>query len=177
MGNKAGNVAAIILLIGSTASYGHKAVPSTVSASHLVRHGNEVNETRIHLMRDHRLYIEEITQDSSYHPNCKMHLAVLPEPAFQRIKNVMRSTQFSAIQNRQNQTEAKPGHDEIWHIAFHDGPTRFFTFNPPQSHPPADFIVWFEEAKRLRPHENIALKADSYRCTLFSEEMSHAWQQ
>jgi hypothetical protein len=126
-------------------------------------------------MRDHRLYVEEITQESSSRPTCKMSLAVLPEPAFQRIENLMGSPQFRAIQNRHG-AEIEPGQDEAWHIAFRDGPTHFFIFNPPQSRPPASFVAWFEEARRLQPYENLPVKADSYRCTLFSQEMAGAWQ-
>jgi hypothetical protein len=142
----------------------------------LVRHGHEVKETRVHLMRDHKLYIEEITEGSSSLPTCKVSLAVLPEPAFQRIETLIASPQFQAIQNRQHGAEIKPGQDDIWHITFRDGGTQFFTFIPPQSRPRASFVVWFDEARRLQPYENIPLKADSYRCTLFSQEMADGWQ-
>jgi hypothetical protein len=177
MSDKARSTIAIILLIGSTALYGHKAIPSIVSAAHLVRRGDEVKETRVHLMRDHKLYIEEITQESSSQPICKMSRAVLPESDFQRIEKVMAAPEFRAIQNRQHRVEIKPGQDEIWHIAFRDGPTRFFTFIPPQSPPSATFVSWFDDATRVQPNENVPLRADSYRCTLFSQEMADAWQQ
>jgi hypothetical protein len=143
----------------------------------VVRQGVEVKETRIHLMRDHKLYVEEITQESSSRPTCKMSLAVLSEPAFQQIKTLRASPQFQAIQNSQHRAEMKPGQDEIWHIAFRDGPTQLFTFNPPQSRPPASFVSWFEEAEGLQPYENIPLNADSYHCALFSQEMADAWQR
>jgi hypothetical protein len=177
MSNKVWKTIAISLLIGSTALYGHKALPSLVSASRLVQHGDEVKEIRVHLMRDHKLYVEEVTQESSSHPTCKMSRGVLPEPAFQRIEQIMGAPEFRAIQNRQDHTETKSGQDEVWHIAFRDGPTRYFTFNVPQSRPPASFVAWFDDASRVQPNENVPLRADSYRCTLFSQKMADAWQQ
>jgi hypothetical protein len=176
MSDKAWKGVAIILLIGSTASYGNKTVLSIVSASHLVRHGDEVRESRVHLMRDHKLFVEEITQQSSSQPICKMSRAVLPQPAFQQIKKLMESQQFRAIQTRQEGTETKPGQDETWHIVFRDGRTQFFSFSPPQSRPPAGFVAWFERARRVQPSENIPLKVDSYPCKLFSQEIPDAWQ-
>jgi hypothetical protein len=176
MSNKAWNGIVIILLIGSTALYGNRTVLSIVSASHSVRHGDEVRESRVHLMRDHKLYVEEIRQQSSSQPTCKRSLAVLPQPAFQQIKKLMESQHFRAIQSRQHRTEIKPGQDEMWHIVFRDGRTQFFTFNPPQSRPPASFVAWFEKARRVQPSENIPLKVDSYPCTLFLQEMPDAWQ-
>jgi hypothetical protein len=177
MSNKPWNTIAIILLIGATALYGSKTVPAIVSASHLVRHGGEVKEIRVHLMRDHKLYVEEITQGSPSRRTCQMSLAVLPEPAFHRIEKLIGSPQFRAIQNREHRAQTEPGQDEVWHIAFRDGPTQFFTFNPPKSRPPANFVEWFDEARRLQPSENVPLNADSYRCTLFSQEMADAWQR
>src|ERR1700722_2099023 len=177
MSNKAWNTIVIILLIGSTALYGHKAVPSIVSASHLVRNGDEVKETRVHLMRDHQLYVEEITQESSSHPICKMSRGVLPEPAFQQIAKVVGASEFRAAQNREYRAEIKPQQNDVWHIAFRDGPTRFFTFDAPQSRPPASFVAWFDDARSLQPHENVPLRDDSYRCTPFSQEMADAWQR
>ena len=176
MSTRAWNTIAIILLIGSIALHGSKTVASIVSASHFVRDGDRVKETRINLMRDHKLYIEEITQESSSRPTCKMSLAVLPEPAFQQIKKLMVFQQFETDQNSQHRGETKPEQDETWHIAFRNGPTRFFTFNPPYSRPPVGFIAWFDEARRLPTYESIPLKSDSYRCTLFSQEMEDAWQ-
>ncbi len=107
-------------------------------------------------MRDHKLYVEEITQRLSSHPVCKMSRAVLPETAFQQVEKVMASHEFRAIQNRRNNAEVTPRHDEVWRIAFRDGPTRFFTFNA-QSLPPASFVAWFDDASRLRPSENVPL--------------------
>src|SRR6266849_856176 len=170
MSTKGWRIAGIIL-IGATALYGSKTVPSIVSASHLVRKGNEVKEIRVHLMRDHKLYVEEITQESASHPTCKMSLAVLPESAFQRIKKVMVSQEFRATGNRQHADEMETGGHEIWHITFRDGPTRYFIFKPPQSPVPGNFVAWFDEARRLKPLKNIPLNADSYQCTVFSEEM------
>lgn len=176
MSKKDWSTIAVILLVGSTTLQGNKAIRSIVSASHLVRHGIEVKETRVHLMRDRKLYVEEITQISSPQPICKMSLAVLPKPAYQRIERVMSASEFRAPQNRQQRTEIKPAQDDVWHVAFRDGPTRFFTFNAPQS-PPLTFVVWFDDALRVQPNENVPLKADSYRCTLFSQEMADAWEQ
>jgi hypothetical protein len=175
--NRALKTIVIILLIGSTALYGHKAVPSIVSASHLVRNGDEIKETRVDLMRDHQLYVEEITQESSSHTICKMSRRVLAELAFQRIEKVMGASEFQAAQNRGRGPEIKPEQNDVWHIAFRDGPTRFFTFNAPQSRPPASFVAWFDDAKSLQPHKSVPLRDDSYRCTLFSQAMADAWQQ
>jgi hypothetical protein len=161
MRNKASNGIAIILLIASTALYGNRTVLSIVSASHLVRHGDEVRESRVHLMRDHKLYVEEIIQQSSSQPTCKMSRAVLPQPAFQQIKKLMESQQFRAIQTPQDRTEIKPGQDEIWRMVFRDGRTQFFSFTPPQSRPPTSFVAWFEKARRVQPSENIPVKSDS----------------
>lgn len=177
MSIKVWNTIAISLLVSSLTLYGNKTVPSLVSASHLVRQRDRVKETRVHLMRDHKLYVEEITQESSSHPVCKMSLAVLPEPAFQRVEKIMGSAEFRAIQNRQHHADIKPGQAELWHIAFRDGPTRFFTFNAPESRPPASFVAWFDDASRLKPNEDLPLRTHSYRCALFSQEMADAWQQ
>jgi hypothetical protein len=176
MSTKAWKTTGIILLIGTTALYGTKTVSSIVSASHLVGHCDEVKETRVHLMRDHKLYIEEITQQSSSPRTCKMSLAVLPEPAFQQIEKLIESREFETIRNRQNVDEMKGRECDIWHIAFREGPTHSFVFKPPQSPPPRSFVAWFDEARRLQPYENIQLKAESCRCTLFSQEMAYAWQ-
>ncbi len=166
-----------IILISATALSGSKTVPSIVSASHLVRKGNEVKEIRVHLMRDHKLYVEEITEESASHPTCTMSLAVLPEPAFQRIETVMVSQEFRATGNPQHTDEMKTGEHEIWHIAFRDGPTRYFIFKPPQSPAPRDFVAWFDETRRLKPIKNIPPNENSSRCTIFSEEMSEAWRR
>jgi hypothetical protein len=166
-----------IILISATALSGSKTVPSIVSASHLVRKGNEVKEIRVTLMRDHKLYVEEITEESASNPACTMSLAVLPEPAFQRIEQVMVSQEFRANVNRQHADEMKAGERDIWHIAFRDGPTRYFIFKPPQSPAPRDFVAWFDEAQRLKPIEDIPLNGNSYQCTIFSEEMSEAWRR
>jgi hypothetical protein len=176
MSSKAWNGIAIILLIGSSSVYGNRTVLSIVSSSHLVRHGDEVRESRVHLMRDHKLYVEEITQQSSSQPTCTMSRAVLPQPAFQQIRKLMVSQQFRAIQTRQHSSEIRPGQDEMWHIVFRDGRTQFFSFNPPQSRPPASFVAWFEKARRVQPSENIPLKVDSYHCALFSQETPDAWR-
>lgn len=176
MSNKAWNGIALILLIGSTAMYGNRAVLSIVSVSRLVRRGDAVRESRVHLMRDHKLIVEEITQQSSSQPTCKVSRAVLPQAAFQQIKKLMESQQFRATQARQHSTEIKPGQDEIWHIVFRDGRTELFSFHPPQSRPPASFVAWFEKARGVQPSENVPLKRDSYPCTFFSQEMSNEWQ-
>jgi hypothetical protein len=175
MSNKAWNFIAIILLIGSTAMYGNRVILSIVSASRLVRHGDEVRESRVHLMRDHKLIVEEITQQSSSQPTCKVSRAVLPQAAFRQIKKLMESQQFRATQTRHS-IETKPSQDEIWHIVFRDGRTELFSFHPPQSRPPESFVAWFEKARRVQPSESIPLKIDSYPCTFFSQQMSDEWQ-
>lgn len=87
----------------------------------------------------------------------------------------MSAPEFRAIQNRGQRAEINAEQDEVWHVAFRDGPTRFFTFNAPQS-PPLTFVAWFDDARRVQPNENVPLMADSYRCTLFSQEMARAWE-
>jgi hypothetical protein len=166
-----------IILLGATALFGSKTVPSIVSASHLVREGNRVKETRVHLMRDHKLFVEEITQETASRPTCKVSLAVLPEPAFQRIERVMVSREFRTILNNQHEDEMKTGEREVWHITFRDGPTRYFIFVPPRSPVPGDFVTWFEEARRLKLLKNTSLNEDFYRCAVFSDEMSEAWRR
>jgi hypothetical protein len=98
MSNRAWTGIAIVFLIGSSSVYGNRTVLSIVSASHLVRHGDEVRESRVHLFRDHKLYVEEVTQNSASEPTCKMFRAVLPQAAFQQIRKIMESRQFRAIQ-------------------------------------------------------------------------------
>jgi hypothetical protein len=63
MSNKAWNGIAIIFLIGSSSVYGNRTVLSIVSASHLVRHGDEIRESRVHLMRDHKLYVRRLSSN------------------------------------------------------------------------------------------------------------------
>ena len=89
----------------------------------------------------------------------------------------MGASEFRAAKNREYRAEIKPEQNDVWHIAFRDGPTRFFTFDAPQSRLPASFVAWFDDARSLQPHENVPLRDDSYRCTLFSQEMADAWQR
>jgi hypothetical protein len=178
MSNRAWNGIAIIFLIGSSSVYGNRTVLSIVSASHLVRNGDGVKESRVHLFRDHKLYVEEITQQSASQPTCKMFRAVLPQAAFQQIRKIMESQQFRAIQTRPRSGEIKPGEqDEMWHIVFRDGRAQFLSFNPPQSRPPATLVAWFEKARRVQPSENIPLRVGSYHCALFSQETPDGWQR
>jgi hypothetical protein len=164
----------VVLLIAVTTLHGNKTVPSVVSASHLIKHGKQIQETRVHLFRDHKVFVEEITQQSTEAPKCKVFYALLSEPAFQRIKK-LDSPNFRVERNEQ-ETAEKQTEKEIWHIAFRWRTTRFFTFAVPQSSPPASFVSWFEGARRL-PTLNIPVGMQSYQCTVFSEEMSEAWQR
>jgi hypothetical protein len=66
----------IALLVGASALQGSKSVTAIVSVSHVTRHGRDLHETRVHVMRDHKAYVEEIKQHSAARPTCTQFLAV-----------------------------------------------------------------------------------------------------
>ena len=65
---------------------------------------------------------------------------------------------------------------EIWHISFRDGLTQVFIFRPPHW-PPRELGDVVRGSAALTAYENVPLKAESYRCTIFSQETAEAWQR
>jgi hypothetical protein len=174
---RAAKLIGIVLLIGATALQGSKGVPAIVSISHVTQDGKDLHETRVHVMRDHTVYIEEITQHSSARPTCTQFRAVLPDSWFHRLEKLMDSPEFKATHTQQGSAQMGTGSDDVWHFAFRLGKTQFFVFKAPESAPPSSFVSWYDETRHLRPPENIRSNWDSYECIVFSEEMAEAWRR
>lgn len=157
----------------ASALYARKVVRPIVSASHLVQYRSATEETRIYLMRDHKIYVEKVTQDSTSSPACSMSVAVLPQAAFDKIEQLVNSPDFTANWSDEKVEPASEEQD-VWHIVLRNGSMRFLVFQAPQSFPPSEFVSWFDSAGYL---PNRAVEPSDYKCEFFSEEIAKAWRQ
>ena len=166
----------VLILVLPLAVQGSKTVSAILDVSHVNQHGEETRETRIHVMSDHKYYLEVVNQTHPYRlPNCKQFLGVLSERNFQRITSLMDSPKLQGIRTSQ---ELVPLGDraDIWYVAVHRKEAQFLVFSKPESRPPEKLIAWFEETTKHKPLQIIPPKPDYFHCSVFSEETESAWR-
>ncbi len=158
-----------------TASRGDRAI---LSIAHVSRHGTEIAETYISVMRDHKYFVQVLKQERlSPRPDCNQSVGVLPADSFRRVASLMNSPQVHGLRN--SATRIRQGEGAFWYISIpRQSGTQFLEFSGQDSNKPdivARLIAWFEETEKLNRDHIISVKDN--RCAVFSDETADAWRR
>lgn len=165
-----------LVLVAATALMGSMVVQPLVNIAHITRHGKHIQEIRLHILKDSKVYLEEVDDTPDGHLVCKESLGKLTEVAFQRLKALVDAGPLQQSRTSQEFVNIDE-HADVWYVAVHNTRTEFFVFKEPDWPPPVDFVSWFEESRHIQPLEGIPLGQNNYRCSAFSKQMAEAWKK
>ena len=163
-------IVGILALSAFVLAHASKGVRAVVSISHVVRRGSTTEETQIHVMRDHKYFLEVIRERLPEKPTCTEFVGVLPNENFERLMVLIKSDEFQKLHT--DSTVTKEG--TAWYAAVRLDETRFFAFGH-KYRAPAELVKWFRETASLREVApgNVP---DSRICSVFSQDTADNWR-
>jgi hypothetical protein len=174
MKTKLGGLA--LVLVATTALMGSMGVRPLVNIAHITHDGQYIQEIRLHVMKDSKVYLEEVNYTRGEHLVCKESIGKLTEVGFQRLKALVDAGPLQQSRTSQEFVNIDE-HADVWYVAVHNTRTEFFVFKEPDWPPPVDFVSWFEGSRHIQPLEGISLGQNNHQCSAFSKQMAETWKK